>query len=114
MSDLEASKLAAIQAHAGVRHSDEYIDEALRQIEEKAKDVSDLLLATALMLPAAESACDIINGGVQFIRRRAHEALQPITFADPPDNGCITSPGEMAGNPSSAEYNDFHTRHAGS
>ena len=113
MSDLEASKLAAIQAHAGVRHSDEYIDEAFRQIEEKAKDVSDLLLATAITIPAAGPACDIINGGVTFIRRRAHEALQPITFADPPDNGCITSPGEMAGNPSLAEYDAFHTRHAG-
>jgi len=113
MSDLAASKLAAIQAHAGVRHSDEYIDEALKQIEEKAKDVSDLLLATALMLPAAESACDIINGGVQFIRRRAHEALQPVTVTDPPDNGIFTSPGEMAGNPSCFDQTEHHTSHAG-
>lgn len=110
MSDLEASKLAAIQAHAGVRHSDEYIDEAFRQIEEKAKDVSDLLLATAITIPAAGPACDIINGGVQFIRRRAHEALQPVTVTDPPDNGCITSPGEMAGNPSCFEQNEHATR----
>ena len=37
MSDLEASKLAAIQAHAGVRHSDEYIDEAFRLIRGHAR-----------------------------------------------------------------------------
>ena len=43
MSDLEASKLAAIQAHAGVRHSDEFIDVALRQIEENARLISPRL-----------------------------------------------------------------------
>lgn len=109
MSDLEASKLAAIQAHAGVRHSDTYMLEAFRQIGEKA-----LYLQSFLLDINGLAARDVFARGLQFIATRATEALQPVTIADPPDNGCITSPGEMAGNPSSAEYNDFHTRHAGS
>lgn len=105
MSDLEASKLAAIQAHAGVRHSDTYMLEAFRQIGEKA-----LYLQSFLLDINGLAARDVFARGLQFIAKRATEALEPVTFTDPPDNGIFTSPGEMAGNPSCFEQNEHATR----
>lgn len=105
MSDIEASKLAAIQAHAGVRHSQEVIDEALKQIGEKAA----YLLTFG---PEIENAVlrDVFDRGLLFIGHCAKDALLPVTFCDPPDNGIFTSPGEMAGNPSLNDQNEHHTR----